>query len=658
MGKEIPRKRITGFFLIRHNRSNTVLTQEKISEVQELYGIGKDIEEICKLTDLKPDTLKKAIQAERLQLYRNIFSSLPSLSKSERSVIDNDQAMGKACINTLDRVLASKTGMPCEISFNSQHDLHQAGVLLSLPALLSNGLLKYEEDFYPDKGYYSIASIFLSLSFLALLRIKTLSQSTTIPSGELGKAMGLDRIPEVKTLRERISLFCEKADIEQWSQHLSRDWMQDYPELSGVLYIDGHVKIYYGSQTQMPKRYVSRLRLCMSGSTDYWVNDKIGQPFFVVNKVINSGMIETIKAEILPRLDSDVPSQPTKYELDANPLLCRYMIVFDRECYSPDFFYDLWNEKIAVCTYNKNVNDLWAEEEFSSYTEILPTGEKQQMQLAERGVLLQNKGSNKKIWAREIRKKSDSGHQTSIITTNYLFSILMVGVHMFARWSQENFFKYMMDNFGIDTLVSYVKEKLSDTSLLINPAYRELDGRQKKLTSKLNLRKVKFATMVLDEITIEEKNMKCYFQKKATINSEIKALEAEAEKIKQQKKELPRKILYSQLPDNEKFDNAINQRKHFLDTIKMIAYRAETSMANIIKPEMSHTDEAHTLLKQVYKTDANIFPDYENKILFVELHRMTYWKDDKIVQNLCDFLNDTKTIFPGTNLTLFYKLVS
>ncbi|MEK9165637.1 MAG: putative transposase [Patescibacteria group bacterium] len=593
-----------------------------------------------------------------MQLTRNVFSSPSPLSKSERSVIDNDQAMGKACINTFERVLASKTGIPCEVSFDSQQDLHQAGVLLTLPALLSNGLLKYEKDFYPDKGYYSIASIFLSLSFLALLRIKTLSQSTTIPSGELGKAMGLDRIPEVKTLRERISLFCQKADIEQWGQNLSKDWMQDYPEHSGVLYIDGHVKIYYGTQTQMPKRYVSRLRLCMSGSTDYWINDKFGQPFFVVNKVINSGMIETIKTEILPRLDSDVPAQPAKYELESNPLLCRYMIVFDRECYSPDFFHDLWNERIAVCTYNKNVNDLWAEEEFSSYTEILSTGEKQQIQLAERGVLLQNKGSNKKIWAREIRKKSDSGHQTSILTTNYLLSILMIGVYMFARWSQENFFKYMMENFGIDTLVSYVKEKLSDTSLLINPAYRELDGMQKKLTSKLNLRKVKFATMVLDETTIEEKNMKLYFQKKAKLNSEVKALEEDIEQIKQKKKKVPRKIMYSQLPDNEKFDSAINQRKHFLDTIKMIAYRAETAMANIIKPEMAHADETRTLLKQVYKTDANIFPDYENKILFVELHRMTYWKDDKIVQYLCDVLNDTKTIFPGTSFTLFYKLVS
>ena len=308
--------------------------------------------------------------------------------------------------------------------------------------------------------------------------------------------------------------------------------------------------------------------------------------------------------------------------------------------------------------YNKNVKDLWDDQEFTAYTEVLLTGEKTQMQLAERGVILQNKGSDKKIWAREIRKKTESGHQTSIITTNYMLSIMMIGLYMFARWSQENFFKYMIENFGIDTLVSYMKQKISDTTQLINPAYRALESQHKKITSKLNLRKAKFATMVMDEMLIDERKIKKYLANKASLHSEIEYFENEINKLKQKKKEIPRKISFSDLPENEKFDSAINQRKQFLDTIKMIAYRAETAMANIIKPEMAHTDEARALLKQVYKTDANIFADYENKTLTVELHHMTYWKDDKIVQKLCDELNDTETTFPHTDLTLFYKLVS
>lgn len=532
-------------------------------------------------------------------------------------------------------------------------------MLLSLPALLSNGLLKYEQDFHPDQGYYSIASIFMSLALLALLRVKTLAQSSQIPAGEIGKAVGLDRIPEVKTLRERIALFCSKCDIEQWGYKLSKSWMEDYPDLSGVLYIDGHVNIYYGSETQMPKRFVSRLRLCMSGSTDYWVNDQLGQPFFVVNKVINSGMIQTIKEDIIPRLNKDIPDQPTAIELTASPYLNRYMLVFDRECFSPNFFYDLWKDyRIAICTYNKNVKDKWPEEEFFTHKGKLPTGQEQEIELAERGVLLQNTGSKKKIWLREVRKKSKSGHQTSIVTTNYLLSTIMIGLYMFSRWSQENFFKYMMQHFGIDTLVSYLKEKVSETTYLINPAHRALEGQLKKVTSKLNYRRAKFGSLELGDIPIEDKKAKKYLAKKAELVNEIVELEQEADSIKQKKKQVPRKIQFSQLPENEKFDDAINQRKAFLDIIKMIAYRAETAMANMIKSNMSHPDEARKLLQQVYQSDANLWVNKTDSELCVELHRMSYWKDDKIVQKLCDELNETKTKFPGTNLTICYKLVS
>lgn len=572
--------------------------------------------------------------------------------------MDNEQGMGKSCGNTIERVLSSKTGIPCESLFTRQIDLHQAGVLLSLPALLSNGLLKHQEDFSPDRGYYSLSSVFISLGFLSLLRVKTLAQMTGIPAGELGRAIGLDRIPEVKTLRERIATFCERTDIEQWGQKLSNDWMQSYPELAGVLYIDGHVNVYYGENTQMPKHHVSRLRLCMSGSTDYWVNDMLGQPFFVVNKTINSSMIETIKTEIIPKIDRDVPNQPTEEELSKNHFLHRYMLVFDRQCYSVDFFYELWQQRIAVCTYNKNVKEDWADEEFFEYTENLSNGEECKIRLAERAVLLESKTTGKQIWMREVRKKSKSGHQTSILTTNFTLSTLLVGVYMFARWSQENFFKYVMENFGIDYLVSYMKEKIAATTILINPQYRELERLLKTWTSKLIKLKAKFASLILADTPIEDNKMKIFIRKKSELNEQIQIIESEIEKIKQKKSEVPRKICYSQLPEQLKFDTVINHRKLFLDTVKMIAYRAETSMANIIRPYMSHTDEARTLLKQVYMSDANIFPDYTNNILTIELHRMNYKRDDEIIEKLCSSLNDTQTIFPSTNLTMIFKLVS
>jgi hypothetical protein len=135
-----------------------------------------------------------------------------------------------------------------------------------------------------------------------------------------------------------------------------------------------------------PKRFVSRMRLCLSGTTDYWVNDAIGQPFFVINKTISTGLISTINEGLLGRFDKDVPNQPSQEELSKNIYRSRYMLVFDREGYSPDFFYDLWQKRISIATYKKNVTDKWEESEFTGYTGKLPFGNEKTIELAERGV--------------------------------------------------------------------------------------------------------------------------------------------------------------------------------------------------------------------------------------------------------------------------------
>ncbi|MDY6821955.1 MAG: hypothetical protein SVN78_10085 [Deferribacterota bacterium] len=634
------------------------MTPEIISKIHYYLELNNSIEQVCKLLGLKIDTVKKAIKAGRILIPEKKDSQVEIYTKSERSINDNNQSMGKACCNTIERVLAVKTGASCPITFNNQTDLQHAGVLLTLPALITQGLLRYEDEFSLEKVYYPTSSVFLSLAILSLLRVKTLAGAGSLPAGELGKTIGLDRIPEVKTLRTRIADFCQNTNIDKWRFNLSRDWMADSPELSAVLYIDGHINLYYGEETAPPRRFVSRMRLCLSGTTDYWVNDALGQPFFVINKTISSGLIASIKENLLDRFDKDVPNQPSQEELAKDKFRSRYMLVFDREGYSPDFFYDLWQKRVSIATYKKYITDKWDKSEFAEYTGKLPFGNEKSIELAERGVLLQNKGSQKKIWAREIRKKSKSGHQTSIITTNFTLSIIMIGLYMFARWSQENFFKYMMQEFGIDTLVSYLKENISDTSVLVNPQYRALENLRKKLTSKLNTVKAKFSSLVLANTPIENKEMEKYLLKKEALKTEIEQREKEIEQIKAQKKSIPRKIKYSELPEIEKFDNVINERKHFLDTIKLIAYRAETAMSNIIKQNMSHDDESRLLLKQIYKTDANIKVDKENKMLVVEIHRLAYRKDDKILEKLCQIMNETKMQFPDTNLTLFYKLVS
>jgi len=583
--------------------------------------------------------------------------------------------MGKACSNVVER--ASKGAINCPVDFETCVDLKYGGLLITLPALLACGLLRNISRFDLSKVYYTTTQIFMTLAFMVMMRVKQIEQSKLLSCGELGRCLGMDRVPSAQTLRNRLSDFTSVSDVHEWSLDLSRDLMKE-DAIDGVLYVDGHVNIYYGRGIDMPKRYVSQMRLCMSGSTDYWVNGAIGQPYFVVHKTINEGIIKTMTDEIIPELDKSIPNQPTKEELEKNPLLHRYMLVFDREGYSVPFFIELKKKKLSFCTYRKYVNDKWDISEFKEYTVKDKSGNIVTMKLAERGVYLTTKKEKGKpsegIWVREIRKLNPCGHQTSIITSNYILSITDIGLYMFARWCQENYFKYATQSFGIDCLISNVKNSIPDTYKIQNPEYLSLNKTHKSISGKLSKCKQKLADKVMEieqienkteninenktENEIENKQMKKYLQQKSELLQTVELYQADLEDIKQKKKEIPKRIDVKEINPEKEILTTVNDRKQLIDTIKMICYWAETALANQIKPLMSSPEEARTLIRGIYQSSANLKVDKQTNTLNVELHHSNFAEVDKIMCHLFKFLNKCEIVFPGSGLTIQYNLVS
>jgi len=353
-----------------------------------------------------------------------------------------------------------------------------------------------------------------------------------------------------------------------------------------LLYIDGHVCVYNASQTQLPRHYVARQRLCLRATTDYWVNAMDGQPFFVVNQVVDPGLIQVIEHEIVPRLEQRLPVQADRQAPEADPLRHRCTLVFDREGYSPAFLGRMKKQRIACLTYHKFPGEDWPEEEFAPAQVRLPSGEVVAMDLAERGTRLSNG-----LWLRELRKRSERGHQTAILCTDYRSEAAPLAMAMFARWSQENFFKYARENFGLDRLVDYRTEAVSDPLLVVNPDYRHLDGQVRSATGKLTRRLAKFAAMTLEE-PIEPKHVEPFVRHKATLQEEIETLRHELETLKARRKETPHHITVDELPEEARFRQLSTQSKHLVDTIKMVAYRAETAMANSLREHLTRPDEA------------------------------------------------------------------
>jgi hypothetical protein len=538
------------------------------------------------------------------------------------------------------------------IEFELVQDVPDGGVLLALPALLLLGLLsKSREIFSMREGFYPLESIFLLLALMALGRISSLEALRYVAPGEWGKLLGLDRIPEVRTLRQKITQLCSEDGLaERWSNALAKQWMAEEPDCAGVFYADGHVRVYHGKLTNLPRRYVARERLCLRGTTDYWVNAMDGRPFFVLSCAVDPGLLTVLREQIVPRLKADVPNQPTQEQLEADPLLSRFTIVFDREGYSPQFFAQMKEQRIAVLTYRKFPGELlWSEQEFRPYQLSLVSGEQVTLHMAERGVQLSNN-----LWVREIRHLSDKGHQSSILSTDYRSDLTRVAAAMFARWCQENFFKYMRQNYNLDRLVEYGTEVVPDTTRVINPAWRQLDSQIRRQNALLSRELVQFAQIQLPQ-DMEPPQVEAYQQKKGQLQQTIEQRRQQIEQLKTQRKAIPKHIEIKDLPEQDRFQRLRAEKKHFIDTIKLIAYRAETALAQLAREKINRLDDARSVIRQIFRTEVDLLPDQRNKTLTVRLHPMSTQAHDQVVHHICTELTATETVFPGTDLRLIYE---
>jgi transposase len=449
---------IDGFYRRRKGRGPSVMTALVTSQAQDLLAGGYSRRDAAEELGIKYDTLRKAIDAGRLQeptpaIEESQKPEVGGSDKSSRSEADGCAAfeMGIACTRPCERVFAATGQLPegASTQFQLCRDVSYGGVLCALPALAENGLFGHLDSLPVVSGYYRKLHLIVLLAYMALCRIKAVEQLQYEKPGELGKLMGLDRIPEVRCLRKKLSELSRKEAPDRWAAVLSKEWMQQRPQLAGTLYVDGHVRVYHGKQTQLPRRYIARQRLCLRGTTDYWVNDALGLPFFSVERPVDHGLLEALRNDIVPRLLKDVPAQPTAEELKADPHLSRFVIIFDREGYSPAFFRQMWEQhRIGCITYHKYPKEPWSESWFSPTEVTMPNGEVVSMKLAEMGSRIGSGG----LWVREIRKLTSSGHQTSLISTVYGQLAVQDAGRLFSRWSQENFFSYMMEHFAIDAL--------------------------------------------------------------------------------------------------------------------------------------------------------------------------------------------------------------
>jgi hypothetical protein len=573
------------------------LTAEVLPMAQACLDQGGSQAQAARTVGVSEATIRHAIKNGRLHRAAPARALHSPRQRAERDALQA-QGAGTAVKRLEERVLACQGELAqAAPQFVAAEGVANAGALLALPAILGEGLLSNAERVYtPLKaGFYGLQSILLCLVLMALLRIKNIERLSAHRPGELGLLLGLDRVPEVKTLRRKLGELGEQQHAAQLAAALTAQWAQDAPEALGMLYVDGHVHAYTGRKHPLPKTFVQQRRQCVPAATDVWVHNGVAEPLFFAASPINGHLLAVIEQEVIPQARQHLGPER------------RLTLVFDREAWSPKAFQQWQRQGVDVITYRKGKQTPWDPQDFRPVT-VMQEGKPVVYWLAERSVqVLPATRQAPAWWMREIRRLCPNGHQTAVMTTRQDLPAEVIATGLFARWRQENFFKYMQGEFDIDHLSTYATEPADGARMVPNPARRALAKTRQAIKRQLGTALARRAQQQRDGATVA--------QQAKTLEA-VERLTAECEQLSVQIAATDQRVPLHSLHAPDALVHHERERKTITQLIKVVAYRSERTLASLIEPFFArHDEEVYAFLKAAFCLPGDLIPDEAGKEL-------------------------------------------
>jgi transposase len=632
----------------------------KVNEIARLLNIG--LGSVCRVLYAKTES-----QQTSLTFFEagdgDIDSELENATVSEAAdSVPCDVASYPAQTNPLDRTMdrvMARLGLLEDAApvFVQGQRIQFAGVLLALATRESQWHLGVVKKVYRSFGasFYGIRGIFLTCIFMLLLRIKNCEQIREYNPATLGMLLGLDRAPEVKTLRRKLRLlYAREQSLECMDQMRAVRSNSNEPQLLATLYIDGHVKAYYGKYP-IGSTHSGRLHRVVRGCTDYWVNAHGGKPFCVISTDFNDAMTSVL-VEIVKNLKEEYRT----HGIDGAGMT----IVFDRGGYSGKIFEQLLSMGVKIITYNRGPIDPVDKTLFDG-KKMMINDRKYPASPIERTMKIDvyetmpgdgtRKSAAKKtgrvVELREILILRYDQGITSVLTNikDTERPAAAVASELFGRWPQENYLKYMMEEFALDHLHAYGAEDIDGAIEHPNPEYTKIKKELSNLTVKVEknvgrqtLKQLQRSPGMFEKL--QKKLAKIKIQGFSTIKEcmdKIAALRALLSTIKE-------RITVSG------YKRLASESRTFHQFLKMSAYQIETELVEILRQHYPDLNgDARTIIASMLKSSATLM--VENGNLIVTLDPQSSPQRTGLLKNVCDQLNQRAAIYPGSNLTLLFR---
>jgi Transposase protein len=513
--------------------------------------------------------------------------------------------------------------------------------LLALPVLQAHGALEVFAQVFGSLGpaFYGLRTTVLSLVLMALLRIKRPENLKEYSPQQLGPLLGLDRMAEVKTLRRKLTVLAERRQGRVLMNELARLRLAQDEERLAFLYVDGHVREYSG-QEPLAKTKKAQRSVATCAATDTWLHDAHGEPLLVVTSAMNAGLTQVLEP-IVTEAKQLVPAGQ------------RLTVLFDRGGWSVKLFARLIALGVDVITYRKGTHKKLPRSQFVAQRVAAEGGEKiywlHDAPRVRVGRLRSHRRRRRSdmgpeyLWLRQVTVLRDDGRQTVIVTSRADLEAGAVAWRLFGRWRQENYFKYMAEEFALDALVEYGVQEVSEDASRPNPERKHVARERQQAQAEVTRLRAQLGAAAATNEERRRPTMRGFKVAQAHLCKELKQAELQEATLTEQLRQLPARVPAKGIKTLK------TEKKLLVDAIKMIAYQLETALLERLQKYYARAeDEGRTLLQAAFQASARI--EVTQTELTVTIAAQSSPHRSKALAQLCQELDAEEVYYPGSRL--------
>jgi hypothetical protein len=473
------------------------------------------------------------------------------------------------------------------------------------------------------------------------LRFKSVERFKIAVRRDFGMLLGLPGIPSVQTLRTHVGDLVECVDPNVVMRKLLAAFLELEPVWEGAYYIDGHFCPYSGMHP-LPKGWNARRRLAEPGQTDIYVHDATGRALFFINRPLNDHL-----SKVLGTIVKEIRAVAKEQKI---------LLIFDRGGYSGPLFRRLTDEGIEFITYLKGrkARRRFPADRFERrWWEVAdPAGinktKRYVYSIYEKGTRVRGAGI-----LRTLVVKDEDGQIP--VLTNCAETASAKVVHLLKmRWRQENSFKYLSENYGVEQLIQYGADYHKDERIVDNPRRTILKRKIAEVQEDIVFKEAELgqALDLNDEkVRRTARGLKLAHSK---LRREIEALYGRLAHMENRLAQTPAKIRLTEI--REKPEQAIQRtdRRNMVNAIKLATYNAERLLARRFFRHYRDPRDWLTIFRSLFHLSGSI--TYEEDTVLVELEAPDRPHVRQALEATIQELNPMECRLFGTGPLLIFSL--